>query len=96
MKYTFTIVFFWVVSSIAFAQNVGIGTSTPDPSAKLDVIDANRGILIPRITLADVTLAAPVTAPATGLLIYNTNAAVTGGDGTGFYYWNGTQWVDFN
>ena len=96
MKYTFTIVFFWVVSSIAFAQNVGIGTSTPDPSAKLDVVDANRGILIPRITLADVTLAAPVTAPAKGLLIYNTNAAVTGGDGTGFYYWNGTQWVSFS
>ena len=29
---------------------------------------------------------------ATGLLIYNTNAAITGGSGVGYYYFNGTQW----
>ena len=32
------------------AQSVGIGTSTPDPSARLDVSDNQRGILIPRLT----------------------------------------------
>jgi hypothetical protein len=35
------------------AQNVGIGTSTPDPSARLDVSDNQRGILIPRLTTAE-------------------------------------------
>ncbi len=75
-----------------YAQNVGIGTDTPDASAKLDVTSTNSGVLVPRIVLTDVTLAAPVTAPATGLLVWNTNAAITGGNGAGFYYWNGTQW----
>ena len=75
-----------------YAQNVGIGTDTPDASAKLDVTSTNSGVLVPRIVLTDVTVAAPVTAPATGLLVWNTNAAITGGNGSGFYYWNGTQW----
>ena len=75
-----------------YAQNVGIGTDTPDASAKLDVTSTNSGVLVPRIVLTDVTVAAPVTAPATGLLVWNTNAAITGGNGAGFYYWNGTQW----
>ena len=76
-----------------FAQNVGIGTNTPDASAKLHIQDANRGLLVPNVALGNVAAAAPVTAPAVGLLVFNTNAAVTGGNGTGFYYWSGTQWL---
>lgn len=76
------------------AQNVGVGTSTPDNSAKLEIDDPNRGLLINRVALVDVTNGvAPVSAPATGLLVYNTNAAITGGSGTGFYYWDGTIWT---
>ena len=76
------------------AQNVGIGTNLPHSSAKLQIDDANRGILIPRVSLAAVTNGTtPVASPLTGLLVYNTNAAVTGGAGTGFYFWNGTQWT---
>lgn len=80
-------------TQVAFSQNVGIGTNSPDPSAKLHIVDANRGLLIPNVSIGDVSLAAPVTTPATGLLVWNTNAAVTGGDGTGYYYWDGSQWV---
>jgi hypothetical protein len=76
------------------AQNVGIGTNLPHSSAKLQIDDANRGILIPRVSLAAVTNGTtPVASPLTGLLVYNTNAAVIGGAGTGFYFWNGTQWT---
>ncbi len=76
------------------AQNVGIGTSLPHSSAKLQIDDANRGILIPRVSLSGVTNGTtPVASPLTGLLVFNTNAAVTGGDGAGFYFWNGTQWT---
>jgi len=82
-----------VVSSFTFGQNVGIGTATPDASAKLHLVDANRGLLIPNVAIGNVGAAAPVTAPATGLLVYNTNAGVVGGDGTGFYYWSGAQWL---
>ncbi len=74
------------------AQNVGIGTNTPDASAKLHIVDANRGILIPQISIVDVGGAAPVTLPATGLLVWNNSATTLGGSGTGFYYWNGAQW----
>ena len=50
------------------AQNVGIGTSTPAPSARLDVSDTLRGILIPRLTTAQRN---NIPSPAHSLLIYN-------------------------
>lgn len=73
-------------TELVFGQNVGINTTgaAPHASAMLDVDANNRGLLIPRVSLTDVTVAAPVTSPATGLLVYNTNASVTGGNGTGF------------
>ena len=67
-----------------YAQNVGVGTSSPDNSAKLDVSSTDGGILIPRMT--EVQRDAIVT-PATGLMIFQT-------DGTaGFYYYDGTAWT---
>jgi BclB C-terminal domain-containing protein len=61
--------------------NVGIG-GTPDVNAKLDISATNKGVLIPRITLAN----RPAT-PANGLLIYQSDNT------PGFYYYNGTAWV---
>ncbi|MCS6837575.1 MAG: hypothetical protein NZ480_01895 [Bdellovibrionaceae bacterium] len=77
-------------------QNVGINTdgSSPDASAILDLKASDRGLLIPRVSLTNVNNPSPVSPPvATGLLVYNTNPSVTGGSGTGFYYWNGSQWI---
>lgn len=80
--------------STSNAQNVGVGTSTPAASAKLHIVDANRGLLIPNVALAAVNNGvSPVSAPAMGLLVWNTNAAVIGGSGTGYYYWDGAMWV---
>ncbi|BDS13474.1 tail fiber domain-containing protein [Aureispira anguillae] len=76
-----------------FAQNVGIGTNTPHNSAKLHISDTNRGILIPQISIGNTSSAAPVTSPAVGLLVFNTNTTTTGGGGQGFYFWNGSQWA---
>lgn len=77
------------------AQNVGInGTgAAPDASALLDVVAADKGLLIPRVSITDALTAAPVTGPATSLLVYNTNAAITNGDGLGYYFWDGAKWV---
>lgn len=79
-----------------FSQNVGINASgiLPDPSAMLDVLATSKGLLIPRVGLNSTTDAATIPSPATSLLVYNTNAGMTGG-GVGFWYWNGTQWVQF-
>lgn len=71
---------------------VGIGTTTPDGSAELDITSTNRGFLMPRVALTSTTDTATITgAEATGLLVYNT---ATIADVTpGFYYWDGAQWV---
>src|SRR3989338_2285698 len=67
------------------AQNVGInGTgAAPAASAMLDISSTNSGLLIPRMTTAQRTA---IAAPATGLLVYDTNIG-------SFYYYDGTQWI---
>ena len=67
---------------------VGIGTPTPDASAALEIQAAGKGLLLPRVSLAGLTDAATVPAPAAALLVFNTNAALPGG--AGFYYNAGT------
>jgi hypothetical protein len=87
----FTVCAFFVNFSIA---QVGIGTVVPDASSVLDISASDKGILIPQISLGDVTdtMLDGANTAATGLLIYNTNAAVTGGTGVGYYYFNGSSW----
>lgn len=80
----------------------GIGTSTPNASAKLDVSATNKGFLPPRVALTATNLFAPLTglsgsdalATAAGLLVYNTtsNSNVT----PGYYYWNGISWIQIS
>jgi len=90
MKNIVTILLFMTISifQIAYCQNsnVGIGTTTPHPSALLD-IDAsttnNKGVLIPRLTAIQ-RLAIP--SPANGLLVYDTDSAC-------FLYWKGTTGI---
>ena len=67
------------------AQNVGIGTATPDASAMLDIKASGKGLLIPRTsTVSRITIASP----AKGLLVYDTTTS-------SFWYHNGTIWVEF-
>lgn len=75
---------FLLVNS-AFSQ-VGIGTINPSSSSALDVTSTTKGMLVPRMTLAQKTA---IVSPATGLLIYQTNGA------SGFWYYNGTTWIPF-
>lgn len=69
MKKLITILFLFVCVN-SFAQNVGIGTTTPDANAQLDVSSTNKGILIPRMTLAQRNAIPGITL---GLLIYQTD-----------------------
>jgi hypothetical protein len=64
------------------AQNVGIGTATPHPSARLHIEDNQRGILIPRLTTAQRN---GIVGPARGLIIYNIDCDV-------IEYYDGTRW----
>ncbi len=65
----------------ANAQTVGIGTTTPNTNAILDIFSANKGVLIPRIVDTGT-----VPNPLEGMIIYNRNTKTP-------YYHNGQQWV---
>ena len=75
-------------------QGVSINTAgtQADPSAMLDISSTSKGLLIPRVALTSINDVTTITSPATSLLVYNTNAAMTGG-AIGFWYFNGTIWV---
>ena len=83
-----------LVSFICFNLNAkaqtGIGTTTPNASAKLDVYATDKGFLPPRVTLTSATVASPITTPAEGLLVYNLGSV---GLQAGYYYWNGANWA---
>lgn len=93
------ILFSLVIASFSLsltAQNVGINTSgaVPNASAALDVDYADKGLLIPRVTLQSTTDVTTIPTPATSLLVYNTNAAMTNGS-VGYWHWDGAAWVRF-
>lgn len=86
------ILFAVVCTTSIFSQNVGINSTgaAPNASAMLDIVSTSGGLLVPRMTAAQKTA---ITTPATGLLIYQTDA---GTQGIGFYFYNGTAWVPFS
>jgi hypothetical protein len=80
----------------------GIGTTTPNASAKLEVASSTQGFLPPRINLTGTNdnttiknAAGSSITPATGLLVYNTASTTTDPYKVvpGYYYYNGTSWV---
>jgi hypothetical protein len=83
------ILLFLLVSYTVFAQT-GIGTTTPNASAKLDVYSTNKGFLPPRVTLTSTSDATTIASPAEGLLVYNLGSV---GLQAGYYYWNGANWA---
>lgn len=80
MKFIFTTLFL-SLGLAGIAQNIGIGTNTPDPTAQLDIASNTKGLLVPRMTQADRLL---IASPATALLVFQTDGQ------RGFYYNNGT------
>lgn len=61
-------------ASAGFAQGLGIGTNTPDPSALLHLNSTTKGVLIPSMTGAQRQALA---SPAEGLIVYDLSAKRT-------------------
>ncbi len=68
---------------IGTAQNVGIGTNTPNTNAALDITSSSKGMLIPRMDSVS-RKNIPVT---NGLMVYDTTTKC-------FWYHDGTRWVN--
>ncbi|MBJ2173817.1 hypothetical protein JBL43_06175 [Aureibaculum sp. A20] len=83
MRKVVLIVFAVLLSAHVFAQ-VGIGTTTPDASAALDIDATDKGLLIPRMTTTQRTA---IVSPALGLLTYDT-------DTKSVWNYDGTAWVE--
>ncbi len=93
-KFLFIITYLFLFSQVnAQTGNVGIGTNLPDGSAILDISSSTKGLLIPRISITSASsFGLTNTTNTEGMIVYNTNASITGGNGKGFYYWNGSSW----
>ena len=74
---------------------IGSGES-PNIDALLDLKEtntgtSNKGLLLPRVSLASTASASPLSAHVAGMTVYNT--ATTGDVTPGHYYNDGTKWV---
>ena len=82
-----------ILTSTALSAQVGIGTTSPNADALLE-LDATTnvgGLLLPRVSLTQTTNVAPLSAHVQGMSVYNT---ATVNDVTpGQYYNDGTKWV---
>ena len=64
---------------------------TMNGNSLLELESSNKGLLIPRVAIDNLNQADPLTAPVpTGMLVYSIGGTVP----DGFYYWNGSKWVD--
>ena len=62
-----------------------------DPNSILELESSNKGLLMPRVALNDLSLPAPLTAPVpAGMLVYSTGGSLE----DGFYCWNGSGWIN--
>ena len=75
---------FVCLASSAQTNNMGIGTLTPDVSARLEVSATNKGFLTPRMTSAERNA---ISNPAEGLLVYDLNTS-------SFWYFNSGNWTE--
>lgn len=91
---TLSIIVLFVGNFSISAQNIGINATgaAPDAGAMLDISSTNKGLLIPRVSIANLATIAPIVGSSTvSMLVYNTNATT----GQGYYYWNGSTWARF-
>jgi hypothetical protein len=77
-------IFIIAFSPLIFAQNVGIGTSAPDPSAMLDLSSNSKGFLPPRMSSTERNAMPNKVA---GLLIYNSTTSCV-------EMFNGSNWIN--
>jgi len=86
--------------------SIGVGTSTPDTSAILDLnvsgltVGNKKGFLAPRVELTGITDEFTISKPENALMVFNTTAAGVAPNNVvpGYYYWNeaAKKWIKFS
>ncbi len=69
------------IFSLTVSAQIGIGTSSPHPSAQLEISSDDKGLLIPRVTQAN-----RPASPTDGLMIYQTDGE------SGLYVYQQNAW----
>jgi hypothetical protein len=80
-----------ISTNSVFSQSVAVTDNdlyTPDPTAMLDVMSTDKGMLVPRMTTVERLVIGLPGVPATGLMVYDT-------DFNNFFYYNGLTWMSF-
>lgn len=86
VNYRYLLIFIAVLFFSKSFSQVGIGTTTPNPSSILDIESTTQGLLTPRMTTTQRTTIAN---PAEGLLVFDTDLNT-------FYFFNSTSWVQLS
>ena len=79
----------WVIDNNQLyndGENIMIGTNTVEQSSALTINSNEKGLLLPRMTIAERDA---ITNPATSLLIFQID------ENPGFYFYDGSQWIGF-
>ena len=84
MKKIIVIIVMLLATTVSAQVSVSVDSSSPDPSAMLDVKSADKGLLIPRMTTTQRT---GIANPADGLLVYDLSTQT-------FWYYKNTVWVN--
>ncbi len=92
MRKQLLILFFTVFNLSLLTAQVGIGTTSPNPAAILDIQSDSTGLLIPRLSLTGAADNATIAAPVKGLIVYNT--VESGSLSEGFVFYDGTEWTN--
>jgi hypothetical protein len=83
MKHFFIAILLFTTVKANAQVGIGNGTVIPHPTAALEIKDTARGLLIPRMSMAQRTA---ITNPAEALMVYQTDST------KGFWYYNGAEW----
>ena len=73
------------MSTVFSYAQIGIGTDNPDPSAAIDIVSSNSGMLLPRLKMSERD---NIANPAQGLMIYCTDCGSHGQ----LQLFNGSSW----
>ena len=85
LNFLFICIFLGLVSH-ASAQNIGVNTTDPDPSAALNISSVNTGLLVARLSS---TQRIVISDPATGLMVFDSTSQ-------SFWYRDTTKWLELS